>query len=178
MRASECTKIGLQRIEVVLRELHRVPHRPSASDEEVSKRRVATVVEVWRVEPDAAKRCHACAIANGSVLYCWGFGGAGQLGNGKYGAYAELRPQRVSDIDGVEDVVVGTNFTCARKHGGTVSCWGANADGQLALGDTRQRILPTGDRVVSCWGWNGLGQLGNGRVDANGANPTPARVEL
>jgi hypothetical protein len=77
----------------------------------------------------------------------------------------------------------GDQHACARHASGTVSCWGANASGQLGDGTNQPRVLPAlvfglSDAIhlaagpdhscavhktgaVSCWGANGAGQLGD-----------------
>lgn len=82
-------------------------------------------------------------------------------------------------------VVTGGNFSCIRRTGGTVQCWGVNADGQLGNGsftDSSTQVTVSGltnviwvaaakgeyhacavksDGTVWCWGNNDAGQLGN-----------------
>ena len=83
-------------------------------------------------------------------------------------------------------VAGGANFTCALRKDKTVSCWGANASGQIGDGTKAERLAPTGVRTttapvntaiaigaghdhacaalengdVLCWGKNSDGQLG------------------
>lgn len=84
----------------------------------------------------------------------------------------------------VVSVSAGLRHSCALRASGEVVCWGANDLGQLGVGDTVDRPLPTrlagpsdfvsivagneytcGIRAggtVSCWGDNSRGQLGDG----------------
>lgn len=82
-------------------------------------------------------------------------------------------------------VATGSNHTVVRASDGTVWTWGNNANGQLGLGDTTQRKVPTkitsltgitqvaaglnhsvalksSDGSLWAWGLNNLGQLGDG----------------
>ncbi len=107
-------------------------------------------------------------------------------------------------IDDAVELAAGQYFTCARRSGGTTSCWGDNRHGQLGDGtaegadcDGRPcRVVPTDvllpDSVMVtagelhacavdtegrlfCWGYNLGGQLGTGSVDRD---PTPTPVEV
>jgi alpha-tubulin suppressor-like RCC1 family protein len=97
----------------------------------------------------------------------------------------------------VTEVDVGARHACARVED-RVYCWGANGNGQLGLGDTDPRSLPTlvptlsgigaiglgsdhscaivaASGAVYCWGANGDAQAGDtGRVDRH----APARVTI
>jgi len=134
----------------------------------------------------AAGGWHTCALKGGQV-YCWGWNGAGRLGDGT--TMTRTTPTLVADgamgNSGVTAVAAGASHTCALK-GGKVYCWGWNLVGQLGDGTTTQRITPTlvadgamGNSGVTavaagashtcalkggqvyCWGANGLGQLGD-----------------
>lgn len=89
-----------------------------------------------------------CAVRAGGSVWCWGEGGAGQLGNGQQNDSAT--PVQVTGINDAIDVTTGSAFACALRDGFTVSCWGLNQ----------------------------LGQLGNGTVTNNTGNPTPVAVEI
>jgi alpha-tubulin suppressor-like RCC1 family protein len=88
-------------------------------------------------------------------------------------------------VEPVSGLAGGALHTCAWKPDGSVECWGANDDGQLGVGDTRDRLRPTAvtglsgdaqrlrlghdfscvrtaEQQVQCWGGNTSGQLGDG----------------
>ncbi|CAJ0860453.1 hypothetical protein AMST5_01304 [freshwater sediment metagenome] len=77
-----------------------------------------------------------CALASGRA-YCWGWGGAGELGNGGY-------------ADSSVPVAVTTSGVLAGK---TVT--------QIA-GGYHHNCAVTSDGGAYCWGFNSYGQLGNG----------------
>lgn len=133
---------------------------------------------------------HTCALAGGRV-YCWGYGGRGELGDG---AQADHRsPTAIPDLDDVVALTAGIWHTCALRKDGEVRCWGDGTLGQIgdgALG-TRPRPSPVvdlraaaiaaagthtcaidQDRKVWCWGSNYRGESGPGE----GPHPRPQRV--
>jgi alpha-tubulin suppressor-like RCC1 family protein len=86
----------------------------------------------------AAGAHHVCALLSNGKLACWGANGSGQLGQGD----TADRPRPVSVETGgrpVKGVAAGGDTTCALTDGGAVTCWGANDQGQLGLGDTVPR---------------------------------------
>lgn len=103
------------------------------------------------------------------------------------------------EVTGVARLAAGGGHTCGIDEAGVAYCWGGNGNGQLGVGDTEDRDLPspidTGalDGPVAaispgsshtcavtvaggayCWGFNGNGQLGTGD---NTVHTVPARVE-
>lgn len=80
---------------------------------------------------------HACLIDGDGRARCWGSGGTGQLGNGSFytaSPYCAYSPEPVSMLEGVEDLAVGTDSTCARLHDQSLWCWGYGVYGALGSG--------------------------------------------
>lgn len=149
----------------------------------------------------AAGDFHTCAIRENGELWCWGGGLNGQLGVGSAVDIDSKRPLRVAMADWAA-VDAGESHTCAIRNDRTLWCWGQNDVGQLGVGDTERRDLPTrvdapggdawlrlglgrdhscairDDETLWCWGWNLDGQLGQGVTTADGEPPitTPRRV--
>jgi alpha-tubulin suppressor-like RCC1 family protein len=128
---------------------------------------------------------HACGLNKTGEVYCWGYGGAGALGDGT-GSDSAV-PVKVSGGIIFEDVVLGANHSCALTPGGDAYCWGYNASGQIGLGTSTlaygvpQRIQNHQFEAIAaganhncgitaagdayCWGENDVGQIGNGAND-------------
>ncbi|WP_050430644.1 RCC1 domain-containing protein [Chondromyces crocatus] len=90
---------------------------------------------------------HTCALLTSGVVQCWGANFYGQVGVGREderlhftGAEGDRLPavNLGENAQGVW-VRVGTTHTCAGLQDGTFKCWGANAGGQLGMGDERDR---------------------------------------
>ena len=125
---------------------------------------------------------YACATP---AIECWGDNEEGQTGPGFLGGFA-LTPQPVTGLGVTEVTALAAQgmSTCGLLTGGTVDCWGANANGQLGNGTTtdsgtpvpvsgltRTTAIAGGDvhacalltgGTVDCWGDNTYGELGNG----------------
>lgn len=142
---------------------------------------VAGVSNVLEVNANAFD--HTCAVVAGGAVYCWGQNYYSQLGDGTYGNTES--PVLASNFSGinVEAVFTGYETTCVQSTAGTVTCNGANYNGQttpsgtlqadagqLAMGDEHGCALVGGQAV--CWGNNALGQLGTGTP---GSEYLPAR---
>jgi len=137
---------------------------------------------------------HACARYQGS-LYCWGYKGHGQLGNGDD---ARDRAPHAVGLPGTTAIATGEAHSCAVV-GGSIQCWGENGLGQLGVGSTQSALGPVsvagtsgtatspyaiaaGDYHtcaviyggVFCWGLNDFGQLGAGSSAYQENAPTVA----
>ena len=122
----------------------------------------------------AAGHYHACAIAAGGSLWCWGRGQHGALGTGSianvaspvrvigdtwHGAVLE-QPVRVIDVD------CGFTFTCAILEDGSLWCWGEGGLSQTAQGSTGDLYEPA--RVSTAPWSSGPGQLRAVQIQCGG----------
>jgi alpha-tubulin suppressor-like RCC1 family protein len=85
---------------------------------------------------------HACAIADGGALTCWGTNWAGELGNGT--TEASSTPTPVELPGEAISVGLGGLHSCAAVADGRLFCWGENSNGRLGLGDFEDHSLPVG----------------------------------
>ncbi len=149
---------------------------------------------------------HSCALLISGAVNCWGGNANSQLGDGT--ASDSLTPVAVkavggSDVlSGVISIGAGYQHSCALLAGGTIDCWGNNANGQLGDGTTTVRQTPvavTGvggggglsgvsslgvgyqhtcallsGGTVDCWGSSANGQLGDGAISDR---TTPVKVK-
>ncbi|MEO8700208.1 MAG: hypothetical protein ABI867_09195 [Kofleriaceae bacterium] len=146
------------------------------------------VKQAVKVSASAGTTCAIVLQTNGDrQLYCWGYGGYGQIGDGF--TIDRSTPTLVAGMgNDVRDVAVGTAHVCAiagtGPEGGIAKCWSNdNSVGQVGDGTTTRRLVPTtvlggeaalqiatGDShscittasAIKCWGWNAFGQLGDG----------------
>ncbi len=80
-----------------------------------------------------AGRWHVCATTSNSSIYCWGWGGTGQLGNGSYSS--QSIPTEISTGGRFfRDVAAGGWHTCGLTFDDEALCWGQNWIGQLGDG--------------------------------------------
>lgn len=155
----------------------------------------------------SAGQVHGTFLTASGDLYGWGLGNFGRLGLGDEEDRAT--PTRIEGVLDDKTVVVATHgngASYAITDDGALYAWGQNSNGQLGLGDTTHRLVPTevtalaGRTVVDvahgtshtlaltasgevhAWGSARQGQLGSpDALDANGAPLTrvlsPVKVE-
>ena len=83
----------------------------------------------------AAGPGYTCALHRDQTVSCWGYNGAGRLGNGLIGEEGSSAVPR--QVEGVTDAVslsVGFAYACVIHEVGNASCWGRNWSGQLGNG--------------------------------------------
>ncbi|GMF30766.1 unnamed protein product [Phytophthora fragariaefolia] len=141
-----------------------------------------TSAESWsEVDPtpeDIELSCgmyHTLALS-GCQVYSWGIGDDGRLGHGDH--ESRLVPTLISSL---KDTSV-TAIACGGSHSGAVTAsgdvltWGSGSQGQLGLGKTRSRCVPTRVRVLQDVGvtqlafgeWHSMALCENGTLFAWG----------
>lgn len=137
----------------------------------------------------AAGESATCLRASDGLVWCWGQGNFGQLGDSlrEPRSTPVLVPRIGVDLPRARSVSVGYAHACALLDDGRVACWGNNQGGQAnprertfgidPLGPTVVDGLPkveeiaagyghtcvlTADRRVFCWGKNNEGECGVG----------------
>lgn len=143
----------------------------------------------------------SCAVVAGSKVRCWGANESGQLGDGSMVASAvpvTVKSDASTDLANVTAVGTGASFACGLLTDKTVTCWGANGQGQLGQGFLSARSLSpvavqgglahvtqvtTGtshacalleNTSVMCWGSNLHGELG---IDSTTRSMVPVSVK-
>jgi alpha-tubulin suppressor-like RCC1 family protein len=136
-----------------------------------------------RVTSYALGRNTECLTAADGSVWCNGYNGEGELGNGQ-GGLVRAQPVDVFGLSrGVNAITGGDDFACVGMLDGSVRCWGSNTYGQLGSGTLTGVTVPTATvglsyvvqisagnahvcaRVsggsVACWGANDKYQIGD-----------------
>jgi alpha-tubulin suppressor-like RCC1 family protein len=153
------------------------------------KTATATRVVVIKYRSISAGTMHACDIASGGIVWCWGLNGAeGRLGSPQLGetSMTNVPTKLPGDLRFAQLSTYGRH-TCGITLGGKAYCWGYNGWGALGSGSTAgQSATPmevsgnltfrsisagadhtcgvTTDNRGYCWGNNDWRQLGTGTV--------------
>jgi alpha-tubulin suppressor-like RCC1 family protein len=147
------------------------------------------------IEGTSSPADFSCGITTRGAVYCWGYNGNGQLGNGT--TTNSSVPVLVSGLPGTAtQIAAGGEHACAVLTAGTVYCWGLNSHGQLGNNKNKQSTtavlalglsnataigagtfdscaLTSADKMF-CWGDNSEGEIGDASTtDAH----TPQQVQ-
>ncbi|MDH3208422.1 MAG: hypothetical protein OEO79_17605 [Gemmatimonadota bacterium] len=141
----------------------------------------------------AASGTATCGIDVQGDLYCWGYG---------FPLASEQWAPTLVAQGPYSDVVLGIGFGCVLDGAGQVFCWGSNSWGNLGIGSTEARSVPSdpvaggvpftaisaseaahvcaldADGLVYCWGANDLGQLGSAGGNLCGGTTNCARQPI
>ncbi len=87
---------------------------------------------------------HTCALRNDRLMFCWGTGSSGQLGNGASANSAT--PVLVTTapdvaLDSIASISAGADHSCATTLANQTFCWGGNATSQLARMSTGSALF-------------------------------------
>ncbi len=140
---------------------------------------------------------HTCLGMNNGDMFCWGFNGYGQIGNGGTGSTNIPAAVALDSTQAPTSIFTGIFHTCALFDSGEMACWGDNSVGQLGDGTTVSKLIPAevnlptnvlsitvgqrhscsilDDASLECWGINSHGQIGDG-TDTD--RPAPVNVDL
>ncbi len=91
---------------------------------------------------------HACALRAFGKVSCWGSNQHGELGV-PASSGTVTTPVEVPGLGApAKAVAVGDGYTCALLEGGTIKCWGNNANGQLGIGLASGTATPATGLVI------------------------------
>ncbi|GAA0439100.1 hypothetical protein Acor_68670 [Acrocarpospora corrugata] len=146
----------------------------------------------------AAGYRYSLALASDGSVWAWGHNGYAELGDGT--TVNRPRPVKLAGITGATQIAASAHgvHSMAIRSDGTLWTWGNNANGQLGLGGSVPRYVPTqvpgltgvtaiaageksafavADPARSVWAWgsNTVGQLGDGTTTER---RTPVRISL
>jgi len=140
------------------------------------------VVNIDNAVAIAAGFRHTCIIDSEKDVWCWGYNGYGQLGDGSTTSERDS-PVKVTGLTSRATVITaGGDHTCVIDNW-RAKCWGNNSQGQLGDNSTTNRHTPVDvvngysmddisagrihtcavkNEQAQCWGSGSDGRLGNG----------------
>ncbi|MFD1714733.1 RCC1 domain-containing protein [Amnibacterium flavum] len=121
----------------------------------------------------AAGLDHLCALSVTGKVFCVGFNGSGQIGDGSTSGPTTAKEISYGALAGktIISITAGDKFTCALASDGVIGCWGDNTYGQLGDGTTTNRLTPVaviGTGVFATFKPNVIGASNYGMCAAKG----------
>ncbi len=115
-----------------------------------------------------------CAIQSAPTdgsIWCWGWGGVGQLGNGGT-PLQSTSPARIVSTGGVpatwRSLSGDSDRYCAIANDGGLWCWGRNGDSEIGDGTTSNRSTPVRIESGATWSSVATGEYHSCAVAAGG----------
>lgn len=145
---------------------------------------------------------HACALTDDNKIKCWGRDGGSRynLGTGANITANFDHPVFAASNHKYKKITKGSTHGCGIRLNGLVDCWGQNGFGQLGMGDTATRKVPTlnpylsdiidisaglhhtcavkSDGTAWCWGDNEGGYLGTGNTSEYETTPLKINYDV
>jgi len=137
------------------------------------------------------------ALKNDGTLWAWGYNSSGQLGIGNTSSYRNTPTAvNISDVKEIYFAPNNSSYVIALTNNGSVWAWGNNEYGQLGIGSTANRNVPTqvnitdvkniyvyqgtvyalkNDGTLWAWGYNNYGQVGDGTT-TNRTSPVQINI--
>lgn len=84
---------------------------------------------------------HRCALRRSGGVSCWGLDVSGALGSSAR-PRDDKTPVAVQDVADAEELSAGASFSCVRRRGGAVACWGSGDNGALGDGSSARIDQP------------------------------------
>mmetsp|Transcript_6189 Transcript_6189/g.9333 ORF Transcript_6189/g.9333 Transcript_6189/m.9333 type:complete len:1082 (-) Transcript_6189:109-3354(-) len=144
---------------------------------------------------------HVIALTSAGHVLAWGGNRVGQLGDGQFTSSSEPKPISELRHRPITGIVCGHSHSIALTVGGDVYSWGENSQGQLGLGDRKNRLRPEIVRALKAavcvkvsagghhslaishpqgllfaFGSNSHGQLGQGHEESSDASSNGGRT--
>lgn len=87
---------------------------------------------------------HLCGLTITGKVYCVGFNGSGQIGDGTQNGPTTAKLINAGALANkvVTSITAGDKFTCALTTDPIIACWGDNSYGQLGDGTSTMRLSP------------------------------------
>eukprot|EP00298_Acanthocystis_sp_HF-20_P013103 c20209_g1_i1.p1 GENE.c20209_g1_i1~~c20209_g1_i1.p1 ORF type:complete len:493 (+),score=195.51 c20209_g1_i1:38-1516(+) len=123
----------------------------------------------------AAGGTHSLILTNDGDVYSFGNNAHGQLCNGNQGGSQTL-PAKIKNLPPIGSIAAGWGQTILLADDGSVYVCGRNADGELGLGDTVNRLTPvknpflSGGIDIACGSKHSLVLTSNSQVFSFGSN--------
>ncbi|MGV3710007.1 MAG: Ig-like domain-containing protein [Gemmatimonas sp.] len=160
--------------------------------ESEGKTAVVSQVVVIKYRSVSAGTSHACNIASGGIVWCWGLNGRdGRIGLAQLGDDVQSSvPVMIPGNHRFKQVSTYGRYTCAIRLDGKAFCWGDNGWGAVGIptstgfsvtpvevqGGLVFKQISAGaehvcgvamDSKVYCWGYNAWGEFGNNLSASN-----------